>query len=241
MKIVHAIWEQRNLGVNCYEVLVERGDTPTTLQERASEYETEYTVVKVPPGMMDVSLYLQGAGYSFIELITVCHHAAALPQLTRIQRRSVDSVTCEEMDEADRDALLAHVREGMFEDDRVSLDPYFTADQANNRYLGWIGDETTQGGRLYKLVYKGGPAGFFTLRDRGGGVLVANLGGIYPDYRRHGFGLCMNYQVIAEANASDARRVVSSFSSNNRGASAIHLALGYILDSQYYVFVAHKH
>ena len=27
MKIIHATWEMRNLGVNCYEVIVEYGDT----------------------------------------------------------------------------------------------------------------------------------------------------------------------------------------------------------------------
>ena len=101
MKIIHAIWERRNLGVNCYEVTVEAEDTLEMLKEKASEFETEYTIVKVPTSMADISFYLQGAGYTFMEIITSCYHGGKIPKLTRIQQRMVDSVSCEEMNNND--------------------------------------------------------------------------------------------------------------------------------------------
>lgn len=240
MKITHAIWEQRNLGVNCYEVTVEASDTPDILKERALEFESEYTVVKVPTGMMDISFYLQSVGYTFMEVLTSCHHEAILPKLTPIQQRMIDSVSYDEMNNDDREQLFNEIRCGMFRDDRVSLDPYFTQEQANNRYIGWITDEIQHGSKLYKLLYKGETTGFFILRDQGNGVFFACIGGIYPNYQKFGFGLLMNYFEIYEGIKQNAKRIVTAFSTNNRGASAIHFSLGYTLDKQHYVFISHN-
>ena len=242
MKVVHAIWEQRNLGIDCNEIEVEAGDSLVALQENIPGYETQYTVVKVPVGMMDVSLHLQSMGYRFMEVMTLCHHEGKLPELTRIQQRIVDSVSCEEMSDRDRDreGLFDQIRNGMFQDDRISLDPFFTQDQANNRYLGWIGDETDRGANLFKIARKGAVIGFFVLRKQEGGVCFACIGGIYPESQSHGFGFCLNYYEIYQGIQQGARRIVNAFSSNNRGASAIHMFLGYVLDEQYYVFVKHK-
>lgn len=240
MKIIHAIWEQRNLGVNCYEVTVEAEDTLEMLKEKALEFETEYTIVKVPTEMVGISLYLQSVGYTFMEVIISCHHEGKLPKLTRIQQRMIDSISCEEMDNDDQERLFNEIRCGIFQDDRVSLDPYFTQEQANNRYIGWINDEITHGSQLYKLVYKGETVGFFVLRNQGNGGFFACIGGIYPNYQQFGFGLCMNYFEIYEGVKRNAKRIMSSFSTNNRGASAIHFSMGYILDLQYNVFICHK-
>ncbi len=241
MKIIHATWEQRNLGVDCYEVVLEAGDTLDMLKEKAPEYETEYTIVKIPTGMPDISFYLQSEGYTFMEVITSCHHDSQLPVLTRIQQRMIDSVICEKMNDIDREQMFNEIRCGMFRDDRVSLDPYFTQKQANNRYIGWISDEAARDSQLFKLVYKGETAGFFVLKNQGNRNYYVCIGGIYPNFQKFGFGFCMNYYEIYEGIKQNAKRIISSYSTNNRGASAIHLSIGYILDEQYYVFICHKH
>ena len=92
MKIIHATWEMRNLGVNCYEVIVEYGDTLEMLTERASEYEAEYIVIKVPTTMPEISLYLQTVGYIFMEGYTTCYHSAELPNLNSIHPTKVENL-----------------------------------------------------------------------------------------------------------------------------------------------------
>jgi hypothetical protein len=240
MKIIHATWEQRNLGVDCYEVVLEARDTLDMLKEKAPEYETEYIVIKVPTGMLDICFYLQSVGYTFMEVITSCYHYAQLPVLTRIQQRMVDSVSCEKMNDIDQEQLFNEIRCGMFKNDRISLDPYFTQALANNRYIGWISDEATHGSQLFKLVYKGETAGFFVLKNQGNSNYHACIGGIYPNFQKFGFGLCLNYYEIYEGIKQNAKRIMGAYSSNNREASAIHLSIGYILDEQYYVFISHK-
>lgn len=241
MKLTHATWEKRNIGLDCYEVVIEAGDNADMLRERAPEFETDYTVVKVPVGRVDISFYLQSAGYRFVEVITTCHHDGKLPTLPRVLQRIIDTASYAEMDAADLDEAFAMIRGGMFDTDRVSLDPYFTREQATGRYIGWIQDEIARGSQMFKLVFKGRNAGFFNLRNVGNQTVAAAVGGVYPEFQKAGLGVCLNYFEIVEGVRQGARRIVTSFSSNNRGAAAIHFLLGYGLGDQYYVFIKHEH
>lgn len=241
MQVIHAIWEKRNLGVNCYEVTVESGDTLEMLKERALEYETDYTVIKVPTGMMDISLYLQSMGYKFMEGFTTCYHSAELPNLNSIQQRMVNSVLCEKMNDKDWDQMANEIRGGMFRDDRVSLDPFFTQDQANNRYIGWMTDEKTRSALFYKITYKDDAIGFFVIRNVEKRIYLGVISGIYPKFQKYAMGLCLYYYTIYESIKLNAKRIEQAFSTNNRGASALHLSMGgYILKEQYNVFISHK-
>jgi hypothetical protein len=209
------------------------------LRRSLPEFETEYTVVKVPIGRVDISLYLQDAGYRFIELITTCHHDGRIPALPSVQQRIIDSVPYRKMDEYDLEEAFTMICGGMFDTDRVSLDPRFSRAQAASRYIGWIEDEIARGSQMFKIEYKGRSAGFFNLRHVGNRSAAAAIGGVYPEFQKAGLGICINYFEIVEGLKQGARRIVTSFSSNNRGAAAIHFLLGYSIGDQYYVFIKH--
>ena len=147
---------------------------------------------------------------------------------------------CKEAKENERKYIFSRITEGLFVDDRVSLDPKFDNNKSNLRYVGWINDEIERGSILYKMVYNNKIAGFFNMRNKGNGIFHASIGGIFPEYQTLGLGVCMNYFEIAKAIKHDAKRIYSAFSSNNRGAYAVHLSMNYILDKQYYVFVKHN-
>jgi hypothetical protein len=240
MKITHAIWEMRNLGVDAYEVEVEVNDTPETLKEKSHLFKSEYTVIKVPATMMDISFYLQSQGYLFIEALTSCYHTGQLPIISSLQKRMIDSISCLEMNSSGYEYMLSEIKGGMFQDDRISIDPNFTEEQSNKRYLGWVSDELDRKSHFYELTYKNNRAGFFILRNQEPGVCLASLGGIYPNYQKYGFGLSLNYYEIYEGIRQEVRKIETSFSSNNRGASSLHLSVGYILKEQYYVFIRHN-
>ena len=46
------------------------------------------------------------------------------------------------------------LRSGLFDTDRVYLDPYFTKEQASNRYVNWIKDEMSRTTELFIIKYK---------------------------------------------------------------------------------------
>ena len=240
MKTVHALWEQRNLGVNCYEITVELDDSIDNVNEVISKIEGEYLVVKVPTEMPNVTLHLQANGFNFIETYISCVNKAELPKLTNVQKRVVDSLIYSEMAPGDLDELFVEIKNNMFENDRVSMDNTFTQEQANNRYVGWICDEISLGSKVYKMIFKDSIVGFFVLRKPDDKTLVAVLGGIYEKYRSYGFGFCMNYLQITEGIKQNVNRIKTSFSTNNRASFAMHFALNYNLERQFYVFVNHR-
>ncbi|MFT5337238.1 MAG: hypothetical protein ACI9YL_001240 [Luteibaculaceae bacterium] len=239
MKIVDATWEKRNLGVDCKEIFFEKGDNNIHFIEQLKGISAEYTVVKIPVSNIELSYFLQENGFKFMEAITQCYHKAELPVLPKIYNRFIDNVTCDIMVKEDVEDLFQRIRNNLFVDDRVSLDPEFTIQQANNRYVGWVNDELEKGSVLYKIIYKDKPIGFFNMRDKGNGNFFASIGGIYPEFQNGGFGVCMNYHQIQKAMKLGAKRIYTAFSSNNIGSYAIHLLMSYQMEEQNYVFVRH--
>ncbi len=240
MKIINALWEQRNLGVDCTEVTIEDKDLLENCKDRLLSINSEYTVIKIPTKKLDFSMLLQSNGYTMIEQITSCYHNGVLPELPSIYNRIIKAVSCGIMNEEEKEELFKKIPEGMFNDDRVSLDPHFSTEQSSKRYIGWILDDIKRGAILYKLTYKNSVCGFFILIDKGNGHFHANLAGIYPEFQGAGIGICMNYFEIKEAIKSNAKRIYTSFSNNNRGAYSIHLLMSYILNEQSYVFIKHN-
>lgn len=240
MKIVNAIWEKRNLGLYCNELTIETEDTVETIERDVPKYEKEYTVVKIPTGQVELVYSLQKLGFVFIETLTTCYHTGEHFNLNRIQQRILDQVKYIKMHSPDIDFLFNEIKRGIFTTDRISVDPYFTAEQANNRYVYWLKDELNKGSLVYKLTYGDKDIGFFTLKRTSASEFFAFLSGNYSEYLFSGFGFCAHYFEVTEAIRLGAKRVMTSFSSNNRGAASIHFSMGHILHKQYYVFVKHR-
>ena len=93
MKLVNAIWEKRNLGIDCNEITIETTDVTNEVLEKINNYETQYTVVKVPSNMNEICNGLQQKGYTYIETVINCFNAAKLPDLNSVQKRIVNSLT----------------------------------------------------------------------------------------------------------------------------------------------------
>lgn len=240
MKVINAVWEKRNLGVDCNEITIELADTVESISDLLREAETEYTVVKMPVASVDILLYLQTQGYQFIEAMTSCYHGPESANVNRIQKRLIDSLSYEIMNEDDLNYMFSEIKKGLFKTDRIALDPYFSIQQANNRYIGWIGDELEKGAMCYKLKYKEDAVGFFTFKQVNENTYFPFLGAVYEKYEKSGFGIALNYFEIEEGIRRGAKRIHSAFSTNNRGATGVHLSMGYVLQEQSYVLIKHR-
>ena len=241
MKIVDAYWEKRNLGVITYELTVESPDDQNRIKEFEKTSDYEYLVIKIPAQLLPALLSLQDEGYQFIEMNTVCSYDCNKPySLIGIQKRLYDSISYEKMSNDDIEYLFMRITEGMFVTDRVYIDAFFRKRQSAKRYIGWIQDEISRGANLYSILYKDKKVGFFGLSQVKDNECFAFLGGVFPEYQRIGIGVIMNCFEIDEAKRQGAKRVITSFSSNNRGAYAVHLALNYTLIDNYYVFIKHR-
>jgi hypothetical protein len=240
LKIIDAVWEKRNLGVTCVEITVETTDTLADLGKRLPQLPAQYMVIKVPAGRSDVMFCLPEMGFAFIEgSIHVTRDMRNL-ELSGIQKRLADSVAYALMDERDMQTLHDEIRKGMFDTDRIYLDPYFGKEQAANRYIGWIRDEVARGSDVYKLTYKGQSIGFFTMKDLGGGVYYPFLAGMYQSHKNSGLGFNITYKPMCEIAARGGKLLSTYISTNNDKVVRIHASMGFSFDQMTYVYVKHN-
>jgi hypothetical protein len=242
MKIVDAFWEKRNLGVTCQEVIIEDDDTAGTVKTEISDVNAEYIVVKVPAGKTDVMFLLSELGYRFIECAFHLTHDLKRHALsvTGPVKRLLTAVEYCPMEKADFDLLFMEIKKGLFNTDRIFLDPCFTKEQAANRYVGWISDEFARGADLYKLIYKDKPIGFFTFKDLGDGVYYPFLAGIYEEYKQGGIGLSTLYYPIIEAIKRGGKQIDTYISTNNVIIVRNHVLLNFVFQKTQYIYIKHR-
>jgi len=237
MKVVDAFWELRNLGLKTIEVLIEPHDELDNFD--LSKYSADYEVVKVPIELNKWLFHLQQKGYTFAEILNQSKFQGKIPELRPIEKRMITKLACSQMDAEDKINMQLNISAGMFQTDRIALDPYFSISHSANRYIGWIDDEIKMGAVLYNLIFDGVKAGFFILRTKEEGV-YASLAGIYNEFKNKGLGLFLNYFEITESRNLGGNILFTAFSSNNLGAEKIHNLLGFNTYKQYLVFIKHN-
>jgi len=240
MKIIDAVWEKRNLGVSTCEVVIENKSDIKEFFNNRQWNDYEYIVVKFPTELIGFANDLADADFHFIETAVACHYDVRKEfNLNPIQKRFFENCQYVLMNDKDLAELHTNLENILFETDRVALDPYFTLQQANNRYWGWINDEIERESEVYKIIYRQKSAGFFGLK--GSKIRPFEfLAGVYKPFQNVGIGSIINYMSIEAAKNQGAIELQGAFSTNNKGAFAIHMSMGYVLDNVEYVFVKHN-
>ena len=230
MKIIDAVWEKRNLGVSCYEVLF---DSEDTLEEIKSSWlkfeEREYLVFKIPTNRVDIVDYVQKQGCKFIEVAMVFEADLRTWTLPEYLKPICEKCSYAPMNQEEIDFMLSEIANGVFKTDRVYLDSYFTHKQAAQRYINWAQDSLKQGDIAYKSMYQGETIGF----------AVGALGGVYSQFEGTGMGLCSQYVAIKRDIDKGEKFSRGNYSSNNTEMLRILSALNKNVVSMSYVFVKH--
>ncbi len=238
MKIIHAHWEKRNLGVQTVEVEIKENDTLEEVKQCLSEIQGEYIVVKIPTHMAKLSFLIQEYGFYYVEDMALMSSNLKAVQRNSVIQRLYDEIISCEMDKVDYLQLYQEIRKGLFSTDRVSIDPMFTKEQAAERYIGWIHDELEKGTSLYKYVYRGNIIGFFALKEIAQGRYTSFLGGIYLEYRKGGIGSIV--KVPETVKKLGGKRVETYVSLNNLVQVRSLLMNGYTIEKNIHVFIKHS-
>jgi hypothetical protein len=239
MKIIDAIWEERNLGLKTFEVIVSEEDSWKDLKDVIEKLSYEYLVIKIPPSRTDLMFKVSALGLVFVELVITAHFSGQNKELKNLEKRIIQSLCWSETTEENRNMLFEEISNGLFKTDRIAIDPNFGIKKSSQRYLGWIEDEIKLGSVLYQITKEGNLIGFFLLKKNGPDSSTAILAGLLEKYQRSGLGFVLNHFEIEASNQMGSSTVYSTFSANNRGALAIHMSMGYTVDRQLYVYVKH--
>ncbi len=239
MKVVEAVWERRNIGLSTFEIEVSESDSWEELRELIEHLQFDYLVVKIPPSRTDFVFKASDLGLIFVEQVTSAHYSGDLPTLDSLQRRILKSLSCQEITRSNREALFQEITKGLFKTDRVAIDPLLGIEKSSQRYLGWISDELKSGAVIYEVTKAEELIGFFLIRSLNTNTSRAILAGLLEKYQKSGLGFVLNFLEIEVSKKMGANSVQSAFSSNNRGALAIHMSMGYKVDRQHYIYVKH--
>ncbi len=238
MKIVDAVWEKRNLGVTTTEITIENNDAPEYVDEQLSLVNSEYYVVKVPSGMGDILRIVQKNGYEYIEDMIHVEHDLKEVSMNRVMKRMYDNTSYKEMTDADFEQLLAEIRNGMFDNDRISNDAFFAEGVSSKRYVSWVNDLKDRGAAFYAITYGDECVGFVVLEKTDEKTYYSVLGGGYEKFRKSGTGIVQKEPEITRKRGG--KRLVTCVSSNNVGQLKALIMNGYKPYAIEHVLVKHK-
>lgn len=238
MKIIDAVWEERNLGVTSAEIIIEKDDTPEYVSEQLAGISSGYSVVKVPSGMSHLLKTVQENGYVFIEDMIHVEHDLREVEMSRVLKRLYESTSYRSMTDADFEQLRTEIEKGMFDNDRISNDSYFPSGTSAKRYLNWTNDLKAGGALFYAITYGSENVGFVVLDKKDEKTYYSVLGGGYEKFRRSGTGIIQKEPEITRKLGG--KRLVTSVSSNNVGQLKALIMNGYRPYAIDHVLVKHR-
>lgn len=238
MKIIDAFWEKRNLGVSSYEVILENGDSSDNIQEKLAELDADYIVVKISADLSGFLSSVQKLGFEYIEDLIHVEHDLSEVTRNRIIQRLYDETSYREMNKDDLEQLWNEIRDGMFDNDRISNDLHFGKGKAAERYLNWTKDLLQNDAKFYVIRYKNDSTGFVILESKDGITYHSVLGGGYKKYRKSGIGIIQKEQEITKLLGG--KRLVTAVSSNNVGQLKALIMNGYRPYLIEHIFIKHK-
>lgn len=241
MNIIHATWEKRNFGVESYKMSIDDSDTWESIVAEEKEVYGDYLVIKVPTYRRDISFRLNEIGYSYADTNFFCHYDCNRElHVPPLSERFIKQMSFCEMQQDETHKMYEIVKQGLFVNDTVGADPYYSVEIGGKRCCGMIYDAVERGAKIYKHLYRDNIIGFAVMSKSQSGNMTGVIAGIYPKYQNAGFGVPQHYWLINEAKKNNARYYYSSFTSNNHNSNALHMFLGYTLDRSEYIFVKHN-
>ena len=238
MIIVDAVWEKRNLGVTASEITIEKNDEPAYVAQQLSMIDSEYSVVKLPSDIGNISKVVQSSGYEFIEDMIHVEHDLKEIEMNSIMKRLYDRTSYREMTPQDFEQLQTEIANGMFDNDRISNDSFFPKGVSARRYLNWTNDLRDKGALFYVITYGDEGAGFIVLDKKGDNTYYSVLGGGYEKFRRSGLGIVQKEPEITRKLGG--KRLITSVSSNNVNQLKALILNGYKPYAIDHIFVKHS-
>ena len=139
----------------------------------------------------------------------------------------------------DRERVYALIRSGVFKSDRVSVDPAFTLAQSGARYANWLAQMLAKGGKLYEVLQKDRPIGFFVITRVDKRTVDPVLMGLYDEARDRGMGALLHKKTLDTCFTWPCDRLTSTIVSNNAKVLRVYVNAGATIADTEYTYVKH--
>ncbi len=241
MRTVEAVWEKRNVGVECFEIEVGKNDSVDEVLNIIHNRNEKYFVAKVLAGRVDVLLALQKEGFQFMETnIQTEMELSEKPKPPAMCAKLIERAGYHFGSDKETKRVIDEIRNGyIFSTDKVALDPYFSQKIAGQRYAFWAQDVLASGNaKMIITEYDGEDVGFSIVINKGN-YFDGFLGGLFADYLNSGLGFANAYTTLKAVFDLGGRRYISGVSSNNFQMLKLHMMFGLRIRRLTYNLIKH--
>lgn len=243
MKIIHAVWERENLGVEAYEIMLDAQDTPEQLEREEARLlaeGAEYIVLKTPVNCRHLLFGLPKLGYTYVETVfhvMIKRDEYKMPATIARFDRGLSVVLRTQPQDEER--VFSLIRSGVFVSDRVSIDPAFSVRLGGNRYANWLKGMLRQGGFLYEVLQGEKPIGFFVICRKDEHTVDPVLMGLYDEENDRGMGALLHKKTLDTCFTHECKRLTSTIVSNNAKVLRVYVNAGATITDTLYTYVKH--
>ena len=242
MKVIDAHWDERNLGVKTFEILLSRDDRLEDFlaeEKRLIEREgAQHLVVKIPVNCPRFLYELPRHNYVFLETsftLSLRKKNYVVPGFLARYEGTLSVNATNQPEDLDR--IFREISRGIFDTDRVALDPRFGRDCAGRRYINWIRDLVRQGEPVYEVQIDQDPLGFFVLKGVDATHAQGILTGLYEKYENTGLGVLLMKKLTDTVWSLGYETYIAHVVSNNPKALRSNLIFGSVIDEIAYHYV----
>lgn len=241
MELIEQPWEKKNLGVNSLEIKFDyKDDTKKIDFSILNNKKYNYLLSRVPSGKMDIANILQHNGFTFAEVSFELSADLKKLDLPNKYSRYINMMDYHLANDSELFKIHNLIRSGIFDTDRISLDPFFNAKQSGNRFANWSEHEIVSGSAKGYIVTAGNDEiGFFVHKRMSDKLDYSLLAALYNKENSAGMGFSVLYFPMLQSKKEGKSKIIASVSSNNFSSLKLHLELGYKIKTMNYVFVKH--
>ena len=238
MTLRRTVWDDPHFGLESMKLLVSDADSDEAVLNEAEKVlalRRIYCAVKIPMKRVALIHALEDGGFRFLETQAELHLNLSKDfQPERFLLAAAERGKYEIVKAEDFPSLLERL-DGVFDSDRIRLDPAFGSDISLSRYRGWLADRFGKdGAHILWIIADGKRAGFFFL-ERTGASADSALAGLFSEFKGSGYAPLIISSHIGCAKELGCRKIVTRVSMNNMESLRLHLAFGYQLASANYV------
>ena len=240
MRIINATWEKRNLGIDCKEIIIDKEDQLNNFEclnelNNLSKKD-EYLVLKT--NKVDFSFFskITRLGFVFNEIL---HEVSLSLDNVKISDQLIslsNKIDYKLIPSNNLHVILNEIDKGIFDTDRIALNPSFGKKKSSKRYINWITDEINKNAEVYELTFRNKGIGFFALKKIEDFNYDIFLAGIYNKFKNSGLGVSFLLKSIEELKSRNIKKITTHVSSNNLPVLKIYIELGFTINENQYVF-----
>lgn len=235
MDVIDSYWEEKNLGLRSFEIALSRQDTIIEFKQVENELINQklaqYLVLKVPINAPDFLFGLPPLGYLFLETSFKLSLKKANYKCPRYIERFDKNLEVKIVhDHMGRERVYQEILKGIFNTDRIAIDPHFSQETASKRYVNWIDSLAQKGEPIYEVYLQNAAIGFFILqridKDNVRGILT----GLYEDFQNSGYGILIMKKLNETVWENGYKTYSAHVASNNLKALRANLVFGSEID-----------